>query len=393
MDVLSLTFEQVTEQLRPRRHEVKPLRALYRTLLCAGNGRVRRPGPLPARFDGALTADVLPVVRRVVEGDLTKFVQRTHDGLEIESVVVPMQRTHGVWRTLCVSSQVGCARGCVFCETGQLGLLRNLTPGEIVGQVVAAQRDCVAQRPSAVSQSTTPADREVGCCISSAAVSPPGATNPQPGAAGPWGGIRNVVFMGMGEPLDNYDHVIHAIRVLMDPSGLSFAGERVTISTVGRVAGIRKLAELGWRRLNLAVSLNAPNDDIRSRIMPHNRLEPMGALRAALLDYPLRNCQFFMMEYVLIPGVNNARAHAFEVADYLRPLKSMLNVIPYNPRLDSPWRAPAEEEVQQFLDWLTEAGQGCKRRITKGREHMAACGQLGNRALARRRRPQGTAGA
>ena len=350
MDVLSLTFEQVTEQLRPRRHEVKPLRALYRTLLCAGNGRVRRPAPLPTRFDGALTVDVLPVVRRVVEGDLTKFVQRTHDGLEIESVVVPMQRTHGVWRTLCVSSQVGCARGCVFCETGQLGLLRNLTPGEIVGQVVAGQRETDGQ-------------------------------------------IRNVVFMGMGEPLDNYDHVIHAIRILMDPSGLSFAGERVTISTVGRVAGIRKLAQLGWRRLNLAVSLNAPNDEIRSQIMPHNRLESMGALRAALLEYPLRNCQFFMMEYVLIPGVNDARAHAFEVADYLRPLKSMLNVIPYNPRLDSPWRAPAEAEVQQFLDWLTEAGQGCKRRITKGREHMAACGQLGNRALVRRRPSQGTAGA
>ncbi len=199
------------------------------------------------------------------------------------------------------------------------------------------------------------------------------------------GGVRNVVFMGMGEPLDNYDHVLQAIRVLMDPNGLSFATERVTISTVGRVAGIRKLAALGWRRLNLAVSLNAPNDEIRSRLMPYNRLEPMATLRAALLEYPLRKCQFFMMEYVLIPGVNDARAHAFEVAEYLRPLKCMLNVIPYNPRQDSPWPAPTEESVTQFMTWLTEAGQGCKRRITKGRDHMAACGQLGNRALARRR--------
>ncbi len=347
MDVLGLTFDQITAALQPRRHEIKALRAQYRKLL-HGRGTPAEEHCSPssgagvARFDGVLTADVLPVVRRLVDGDLTKFVQRTHDGLEIESVVVPMQRTHGLWRTLCVSSQVGCARGCVFCETGQLGLLRNLAPGEIVGQVVAAQRDFD-------------------------------------------GGIRNVVFMGMGEPLDNYDNVVHAIRVLMDPSGLSFAGERVTISTVGRVAGIRKLAQLGWRRLNLAVSLNAPNDEIRSRIMPHNRLEPMAALREALLEYPLRKCQFFMMEYVLIPGVNDVRVHAFEVAEYLRPLKCMLNVIPYNPRLDSPWRAPTEEEVVQFLAWLTEAGQGCKRRVTKGREHMAACGQLGNRALAHRR--------
>jgi len=149
---------------------------------------------------------------------------------------------------------------------------------------------------------------------------------------------------------------------------------------------IRKLAQLGWRRLNLAVSLNAPNDEIRSRIMPHNRREPLAELRDALLAYPLRNCQFFMMEYVLIPGVNNAREHAFEVAEYLRPLKSMLNVIPYNPRRDSPWPAPTEADVTQFLAWLKEAGQGCKRRVTKGREQMAACGQLGNRALARKPR-------
>jgi len=343
--VLGLTFPEVTAALRPRRHEVKPLRTVYRALLRgqAPPDTARLPGPpCRVRYEEALAADVLPIVRRIEDGELTKFVQRTHDELEIESVVVPMPRTHGLWRTLCVSSQVGCARGCTFCETAQLGLLRNLTPGEIVGQVVAAQRDFQQ-------------------------------------------GIRNVVFMGMGEPLDNFEHVIQAIRVMMDPSGLSLAGERITISTVGRVAGIRRLAQLGWRRLNLAVSLNAPNDEIRSQIMPNNRREPMAALRDALLAYPLRNCQFFMLEYVLIPGVNDAREHAFEVAEYLRPLKCMLNVIPYNPRRDSPWPAPTEEAVEQFLAWAREAGQGCKRRVTKGRDQMAACGQLGNRALARHR--------
>ncbi len=327
MDVLDREFCEIDTALGLRAHQRKRVRAAYRRLLHGG----------PPTDGVPLTADIRPVVRTLADGELRKFVQRTADGLEIESVVVPMQRRGGQWKTLCVSSQIGCARACRFCETAQLGLLRNLTVAEIVGQVAAAQRDC--------------------------------------------GRVRNVVFMGMGEPLDNFDAVVKALRVLRDPAGLSFAAERLTISTVGRTAGIRRLAQLGWRRLNLAVSLNAPNDEIRSRIMPHNRFEPMAELRAALLDYPLRNCQYFMIEYVLIPGVNDAHAHALELVEFLRPLKAVVNVIPYNPRTASPWPAPAEESVVRFLNWLESAGQMCKRRLTKGREQMAACGQLGNPEL------------
>jgi len=284
---------------------------------------------------------VHPVVRHVRDGELIKFIQRRPDGLEIESVIIPMRRGDLRWTSLCVSSQVGCAMGCTFCETAQLGLLKSLTAAEIVGQVVAAR---------------TVFDADV----------------------------RNVVFMGMGEPFDNFDEVIQAVRVMSEPAGLSIGKSRITISTVGRVDGIRRLATLGWRRINLAVSLNAPNDEIRSRIMPINRAEPMSELRAALLAYPLRKCQFFMIEYVLIPGVNDAPAHARELAAFLRPMKCCVNVIPYNPRLASPWPAPSEESVVEFIDCLNTAGQFCKRRITKGREHMAACGQLGNRAFSRR---------
>ena len=347
MNVLDLTFEDVRQRLQPSQNDLKPLRAAYRRLLDPDGRRganvraARRPATALAE---QLQLDVLPVVRSARDGELTKFIQRTHDGLETESVLVPMSRRGGQWYTLCVSSKVGCARGCVFCETAQMGLLRNLTASEIVGQVVAAER-------------------EFGV------------------------GVRNVVLMGMGEPLDNYDNVIQALRVMQDRAGLSFAGERLTISTVGRCAGIRKLAQLGWRRLNLAVSLNAPNDEIRARLMPINRREPLADLRAALLAYPLRKCQFFMMEYVLIPGVNDARAHAYEVAEYLRPLKSVLNVIPYNPRQDSPWPAPTEQQVVQFIGWVVETGQPVKRRLTKGRDQMAACGQLGNRGLARQAQP------
>ncbi len=368
-DVLAHTHDELARALHVRPHELKAFRAAYHAALLGaappepadlrpdvqhlvdsvhsgGYALVRSKGnrqyKLRRELAAALRADVRPIVRRLVEGELTKFVQRMHDGLETESVVIPMVRTGGTWRTLCVSSQVGCARGCVFCETTQVGLLRNLTTSEIVSQVAAAQRDFA-------------------------------------------GGIRNVVFMGMGEPMDNFESVVQAVRVLTDPAGLSLAMERITISTVGRTRGIRQLAALGWRRINLAVSLNAPNDEIRSRIMPVNRLEPMDELRDALLAYPLRNCQFFMIEYVLIPGVNDRHEHARELAEYLRPLKCVVNVIPYNPRRDSPWPAPSEQSVQDFIRWIEESGHNVKRRITKGRSQMAACGQLGNRDLARKR--------
>jgi len=326
MDVLGLTFAQVVAARQPRPHELKPLRASYRQALRNGAA------------DDPLRGEALPIVRRLCDGDLVKFVQRTRDELEIESVIVPMPHSNGLWRTLCVSSQVGCARGCVFCQTGQLGLLRNLTAAEIVGQVVAARR-------------------ELG------------------------GAIRNVVFMGMGEPLDNFDNVVQAIRVLTDPAGLSFSFERIAVSTVGLTAGIRRLAALGWRRLNLAISLNAPNDELRARIMPVSRQEPLAALRDALLAYPLRKCQFFMIEYVLIPGLNDGPEHAQELVEFLRPLKCVVNLIPYNPRRDSPWPAPSEEQIVRFQTWIEQAGRMCKRRITKGRSQMAACGQLGNQSL------------
>lgn len=303
-------------------------------------------------IDGGPIEGLYSIGRQVRDGPLIKFVQRTPDGLETESVIIPMWRKGRRWTTLCVSSQVGCAMGCTFCETAQLGRLRNLTAAEIVGQVVAARRLCDT------------AARHCGTAVL--------------GCDAP---LTNVVFMGMGEPFDNFDEVIQAVRVLTDPMGLSFGMSRITISTVGRVEGIRRLAALGWRRVNLAVSLNAPNDEIRSRIMPINRAESMDELRRALLDYPLRRCQFLMIEYVLIPGVNDAADHARQVAEYLRGIKCCVNVIPYNPRLNSPWPAPGEESVQRFLGRLQDAGQFCKKRITKGREYMAACGQLGNRAL------------
>jgi len=283
------------------------------------------------------------------------------DELQTESVLIPMIGRRGVRNyTLCLSSQVGCAMNCGFCETAQMGLIRHLTAAEIVGQWFAATHVLGHQ-------------------------------------------VKNLVFMGMGEPLDNYDHVIAAIGVLIDHHGPAMAVSKITVSTVGRLDGLARLREqiqrTGWHRLNLAVSLNAPNDEIRSRIMPVNRAMPMADLRAMLIDWPIYGGGKLCLEYVLIPGVNDAREHAAELADFVGPInrayqqktghntaRVVLNLIPYNPRRNSPWPAPTEESVDAFLGWVGEAGIYAKRRRTKGRDLMGACGQLGSAEI-RGRRP------
>ncbi len=266
--------------------------------------------------------------------------------LETESVVIPMMRRHETTRTLCVSSQVGCAMGCTFCETAQMGLIRSLAPREIVAQWWAARHHLGHE-------------------------------------------IKNIVFMGMGEPLDNLENVIAAIEILSDHRGAAVARSGITISTVGRLDGLATLGELirkpGWRGLNLAVSVNAPNDEIRSRIMPINRAMPLRDLVRTLEEWPMRKNGAICAEYVLIPGVNDAKEHAAELCGLLQNVRCCVNVIPYNPKRGSEWPAPTEESVDAFLRELESHGQFCKRRRTKGRESMAACGQLGNERIRRRK--------
>ena len=297
---------------------------------------------------------VAPIERTMVDHDTVKFTMRLPDGLETESVVIPMYRDERITRTLCVSSQVGCAMGCGFCETAQMGLMRNLTAGEIVAQWFAARHR---------------------------------VENPYDGGRGFH--IKNIVFMGMGEPTDNIDNVLQAIRVLADHHGAGVPAANITVSTVGRAAGVRKLAafaeQTGYRKLNIAFSLNAPNDRIRTEIMPITRAEPVSGVLAALKAWPVRRSAVFCMEYVLIPGVNDAPEHCDEVCELLRDLKCSLNVIPYNPRRNSPWRAPTEDETAAFVARAVANGQFCKRRGTKGRNAMAACGQLGNENIRKRK--------
>jgi 23S rRNA (adenine2503-C2)-methyltransferase len=302
--------------------------------------------------DGVVTKFLLEVPAAARVG----LEARLPPGLETESVLIPMVgRKRRLTYTLCVSSQVGCAMGCTFCETAQMGLIRHLTAGEIVAQWWAATH---------ILKHT----------------------------------VSNIVFMGMGEPLDNFDNVIAAIGVLADHRGAALPTSKVTISTVGRLDGLGKLkekiAEPGWHRLNLAVSLNAPNDAVRSAIMPINRGMPMGELQKVLIDWPQYGGGKICVEYVLIPGVNDAPEHVQQIADFLKPINArgrpemprcLLNLIPYNPRRNSPWPAPEEAHVDRFLAALRDAGVYAKRRRTKGRDMMGACGQLGNERIRRRK--------
>jgi 23S rRNA (adenine2503-C2)-methyltransferase len=284
------------------------------------------------------------VVRTIQEptafGDTVKAVLRTHDGLEIECVRIPMANGQS---TLCLSSQIGCKMGCRFCETGRMGLLRDLSAGEIVAQVVVA-RSVLGWE------------------------------------------AKNLVFMGMGEALDNVENLIQALRVLNDKRGLDYGQQRITVCTVGHVEGVARLKALGWKRLNLAFSLNAATDDKRSALMPINRKTPLEPTLDALAAYPLRRNFTFAVNYCLMPGLNDSREDARAVAVVVERLgRVLLNLIPYNPGTDALTRAPTEQEIAGFIAWLEEDGVPVRRRKTKGRSVMAACGQLGNVELRKSR--------
>ena len=352
---LGLTSLEFAEAARQRGRSPHAARDEYKALF--------RHAVVPAWCD---VADY-PVTATLVEGEASKFLLRLDeegfDGLETESVLIPMPRDTGTTTTLCVSSQIGCAMGCTFCETGQMGLLKNLRADQIVHQWFAATHQLGHQLTHQLA---------------------PAVPRAKPDR------VKNIVFMGMGEPTDNMAEVIQAVRVLVDHDGAMVPSSNISISTVGNPEGITKIAalvrEVGFHRLNLALSLNAPNDTIRSSIMPVNKAWPMATLQDALINFPRFSKSAICVEYVLIPGVNDADEHCDEVCAFLKGIRCSLNIIPYNPRRNSPWPAPMEADVERFVSRAVGNGQFTKRRGTKGREGMAACGQLGNEHIRQRRR-------
>jgi 23S rRNA (adenine2503-C2)-methyltransferase len=261
----------------------------------------------------------------------------TRDGQSIESVVIP----DGDKTTQCISSQVGCAVDCQFCATAKLGLVRNLDAGEIVDQVYLARR---------LLAEVDPGRR-----------------------------ISNLVYMGMGEPLHNYENLVRSMQILTHDKGLGLSQRRITVSTSGLVP---KLERLGGEaiRPNLAVSLNAANDATRDAIMPINRKWNIAKLLGALRAYPLEQRRRITFEYVLLAGVNDALGDAAQLARLLRGIKCKVNLIPYNPHPEAPYARPSPAAISAFQEECRRLGMATYLRTPRGDDIDAACGQLANRS-------------
>ncbi len=295
------------------------------------------PAALRSRLADSFRLSALSHTQTQGSADTTrKFLFRLHDGRYVESVLIPanpaLYGEQSDRRTLCVSSQVGCAYGCKFCASGLAGFTRNLDPSEIAGQVLAAEQ-LSGER------------------------------------------VDNLVFMGMGEPLANLDHLLAAVTLITSSKTLHLGARHLTISTSGLVPQIRQLAEHP-QQIRLAISLHGATDEVRQQIMPINRKWPVAELFAALDFWNSRKNQKLTLEYILIAGVNDALEQAAILARHARRLHSKVNLIPYNTVDGLDWKRPPDAHCRAFRDILKNAGVSATLRLEKGHDIDAACGQL-----------------
>jgi 23S rRNA (adenine2503-C2)-methyltransferase len=355
-DLLGLTFEELRDWLMARGAQAyraqQICQGVYRTLL---DDFALIPG-LPASLRATLTSEATiagPRVQAALEskdGRTRKLLLQLADGKRIETVLMlyPASAEGRARATVCVSTQAGCAYGCTFCATGQMGFERHLTAGEVVAQVLYIARELRAHPWTA----------------------PDGSVIER---------VTNLVFMGMGEPLHNYDNTLKALSILNMPEGLNIGARHMTVSTVGLVPGILKLAEEPLQ-VNLAISLHAPNNAMRERTMPVTRKYPIESVLEAVRTYVARTGRQVTFEYVLLAGENDSEAHARELAGLLAPLAQFghVNLIPVN-KTAAGYTPPSGETIRAFRAKLRAGGVTSSVRAERGDDIAAACGQLRTR--------------
>jgi 23S rRNA (adenine2503-C2)-methyltransferase len=296
------------------------------------------PITLRRRVKENFSFDVLQPITELHSSDkrTSKILFKLHDGLEIETVLMKYNRR----RTLCISTQVGCAMGCVFCATGQMGFKRHLSSGEIIAQVVYFANLL---------------DRE--------------------GEQ-----VTNVVVMGMGEPFHNYENTLSAIDRLNDPEGFNLGARRFTISTVGLVPAIRRFSE-EKRQINLAISLHAADDSLRTSMLPVNKAYPIDEVLGACREYISKTGRRITFEWALVNGINDTPEEAHHLAAKLKGMQCHVNAIPLNPTIGYSGKATTRQRAETFKEILIGAGIPCTIRLRRGIDIQAGCGQLAGHIL------------
>jgi 23S rRNA (adenine2503-C2)-methyltransferase len=369
-DAKSLTHEELAVQFKewgqPAYRVDQVLHWLYERRASSWDAMSNLPKQLREQLKQAYTLTALEFARKQGSRDTTqKFLWRLADGSFIESVLIPanpaLYGEASDRHTLCVSTQVGCAYGCRFCASGLEGWKRNLGAEEIVDQVLAIERDAEIGRavPSAPQSADDP-DRRTGDSV------PYQSTDRL---------VNNLVIMGMGEPLANYDNLLKALKILNAPWGGGIGARKITISTSGLVPQIRKLADEPLQ-FRLAISLHGATDDVRQKIMPVNRKYPLRELTAACEYYQEKKGRMITLEYILISGVNDGLDQAPPLAALAKRLHAKVNLIPYNKVEGLPWERPSEEVQERFLAQLESREVTATLRREKGHDIDAACGQL-----------------
>jgi 23S rRNA (adenine2503-C2)-methyltransferase len=360
-DIKALTRDEVAAHFKewgePAYRVDQVLSWLYQRRVSSWDAMTNLSKALREKLRAEFSLTNLELVRKQGARDTTqKFLWKLHDGAFVESVLIPANP--GLYgdtadrHTLCVSTQVGCAYGCKFCASGLEGWKRNLGVEEIVDQILTVERWQTGQVSPKSEEATTKNEARTTDRF-----------------------IDNLVIMGMGEPLANYDNLLKALRILNAPWGYGIGARKITISTSGLVPKIRQLADEPLQ-FRLAISLHGATDEVREKIMPVNRKYPLKELTAACEYYQKRKGKMITLEYILIQGVNDALEHTKPLAQLARKLHAKVNLIPYNKVEDLPWVRPSEEAQEAFLAALEEQDVTSTLRREKGHDIDAACGQL-----------------